>query len=122
MLIQLANIACGVILLNPELNNSKTFKTFGHKLHSITHPYLQHIGIIECVLGIAMLLDRMDILRLHNLWSSYPQALIAIPMGLLLASSYFHKYELTRKIITAINPYRAYIALGGIIVGLNSLL
>lgn len=121
MLIQLTNIASGLILLTPELQKINALKSFGNDLHRLAAPHLKWIGIAEFALGIVALLDRMDIIH-TNLWSSYPQAVFAIPMGLLLASNFFHKYDIARSAINAIQPYKAYVALGGIIVGLNSIL
>lgn len=87
-------------------------------------PYQATIGGIELVLGVIALLMRMGILRLnfYEFGASYPQALIAIAIGLIMSAQYFEKFPGVMKLITAMKPYEVWIGLGGIAIGLGSIL
>ena len=123
MIIQLTNIATGFILAAPKLQEyggKKQIETIINKLS----PYLNTLGIVELVIGIVALIERMGIVYFHipDFGSSYPQALPAIAIGLIMSANYFKKYPSATNFITSLKAYSVWIGLTGILVGLGSIL
>ncbi len=123
MIIQVANIVSGFALAAPKLAEFGG-KEHIEKAHGGMLPYLKTIGIVELILGILALLDRMGIFNMHvmNFGSSYPQAIPGVLMGLVLASSVFTQYEGVANLIKKIEPHKVTLGLVGIAVGLGSIL
>ena len=123
MIIQIFNIISGFILAAPKL------KEFGAKEHIETaerklSPFAGTIGIIELILGLLALIERMGLayFPIPQFGSSYPQALPAIAIGLILAASTFEKYSAVTNFIATLKEYAVWIGIMGILVGLGSLL
>lgn len=123
MIIQIANIVSGFALSAPKLAEFGAREAI-EKIHAFLTPYLTTIGIAECVIGALALFDRMGILNLplYNFGSSYPQAIPAILMGLLLASSTFEKNAHISSFIEKLKAHQTLLGFIGIAVGLGSLL
>ena len=123
MIIQVANIVSGFALAAPKLGES-IGREHIEKAHRGLAPYLTTIGRIELVLGLIALIDRMGLVSLPflNLGSSYPQAIPAILMGLVLAGPTWMRIPTLARIVTSLEPHRAILGYIGIAVGLGSLL
>jgi len=110
MIIQITNIAAGAaIVVQKQL--------------AITPENQKTIGLIELVVGLVALISRIGLpLPIPVLGASFPQAIVAILMGLLLAQSFFEPYPQIRSLIASLKPYEMWIGAIGIVVGLVSLL
>jgi len=109
MIIQIINIASGVAIV-------------AQKQLAISPANQKTIGLIELVVGVAALISRIGSPMLITvLGASYPQAIAAILMGLLLAQSFFEPYPQIRSLIASLKPYGMWIGAAGIIVGLASI-
>lgn len=120
---QVANIVSGFALAAPKLAEIGG-KEHIERAQSAMKPYLGTIGIVELVLGIVGLIDRMGIvyIPLMNFGSSYPQALPAILMGLLLGGSTLMNMDALKRFVAILEPHRITLGLIGIAVGLGSIL
>ena len=123
MIIQLTNIVSGALLAAPKVGEwgaKDATQTFEHTLL----PYARVIGAIELGCGILALTLRMGFiwLPIPNFGASYPQAIPAILVGLILCAGYFSKIDIIRKLTTALEPYKAWIGIAAFASGLNSIL
>jgi hypothetical protein len=123
MIIQIANIVSGFALAAPKLAEFGGKEAI-EKVHGAMMPHMKTIGVIELILGLVALIDRMGILTIPimNLGSSYPQALPAILIGLVLGGGAFLKNEALSSFVTKLEPYRMHLGIIGIAVGLGSIL
>ena len=126
MILPIANIISGFVLAAPKLK-----EWFGEKhierAHGALNKWRTLIGVIILVLGIVGLLKRASLAGLRYEWSwhygsSYPQAIIAIIMGVLLCASLFSKWPTFHSKIVEINKYSEWIGILGILVGASSVL
>lgn len=129
MIIQTANIVSGFLLAAPQLKTfTKSEQLIGNinSVESTLAKWTKPLGIIELVLGVIALIERVSYSSIvpyyYNYGSSYPQAIIAILMGLLLASHLFEKKQFIREKINLIRPYSAVIGIIGILIGLFSII
>jgi hypothetical protein len=123
MLIQTTNIIAGFLLAAPKL------KELGGReqveaMHGKLLAFSGTIGIIELALGILALIERMGLayFPIPMFGSSYPQALPAIAIGLILSAHLFEKYPAIRDFITKLKVYEISLGLLGVTVGLGSIL
>lgn len=123
MVIQTTNIIAGFLLAAPKL------KQFGggehiEALHGKLLAFSGMIGVIELVLGVLALIERMGLayFPIPSFGSSYPQALPAIAIGLILSAHLFEKYPIMRDFIMKLKVYEVSLGIFGIVVGLGSLL
>jgi hypothetical protein len=123
MVIQITNIIAGFLLAAPKL------KQFGGGEHIETvygklAAFSGTIGVIELVLGVLALVERMGLayFPIPMFGSSYPQALPAIAIGLILSVHLFEKYPAMRDFITKLKVEEVSLGILGIAVGLGSLL
>jgi hypothetical protein len=123
MVIQTTNIIAGFLLAAPKL------KQFGggehvEVIHGKLLAFSGTIGVIELVLGVLALIERMGLayFPIPMFGSSYPQALPAIAIGLILSAHLFEKYPAMRDFITKLKVYEVALGIMGIAVGLGSLL
>lgn len=122
MIIQIANIVSGFLLAAPKLKEWGA-KQQVEKAQSKLVVYSSTIGIIELVIGVIALLDRMGIIfYVPSLGASYPQAIPAILIGLILSARRFEKHPSWKNFIVKISGYQIWLGLIGILVGLWSLL
>ncbi len=127
MIIQIANIISGFLLAAPQLKTLvKNKQVVGNisSVESTLSKWSRPIGIIELVLGVIALIERVTyatIVPFYYYGSSYPQALIAILIGLLLASHLFDKNQFIREKIVLLRPYSALVGILGILIGLFSI-
>jgi hypothetical protein len=123
MVLQTANIISGFLLAAPTLAGFGA-KEQVEKMHNVLLPFQSTIGIIELVLGILALIERMGIVWLHipNFGSSYPQAIPAILVGLLLSAKFFESVPSVKEQIAKLAPYGGWIGIAAFASGLNSLL
>ncbi|MFM2357642.1 MAG: hypothetical protein RJA61_379 [Candidatus Parcubacteria bacterium] len=129
MIIQTVNIVSGFLLAAPQL---KTFTKSDQLIGSINSAesalakWSKLLGVMELILGVIALVERVSYSSIvpyyYNYGSSYPQAIIAILMGLLLASHLFEKNQFVREKITLLRPYSAVIGIVGILIGLFSII
>ncbi len=123
MIIQITNVAAGFVLAAPKL------KTFGAKeqienLEQKLTTFRGTIGVVELVLGVIAFLERFGILWLDIPFfgASYPQALVAVVMGLILSANLFEKYPVFHEKIKILKENAEWIGLAGIAVGLFSII
>lgn len=123
MVIQTTNIIAGFLLAAPKL------KQFGAKeqveaMHGKLLAFSGVIGVAELVLGVLALIERMGLayFPIPSFGSSYPQALPAIAIGLILSAHLFEKYPEIREVIGKLKVYEVSLGILGIAVGLGSLL
>lgn len=129
MIIQTANIISGFLLAAPQLKTLvKSEQLVGNigSAESTLSKWSKPLGIVELVLGVIALVERVSyssfIPYYYNYGSSYPQAIIAILMGLLLASHLFEKNQFIKEKIEMLRPYSAGIGIIGILIGLFSII
>lgn len=123
MVIQTVNVVAGFVLAAPKL------KSFGGAEHITAlegrlNAFRGWIGVGTLALGIAALLERMMIVQLSipSFGSSYPQALVAIAMGLILTENLFAKYPQFQGHIGRLKDHAEWIGLAGVAIGLGSIL
>ena len=123
MIIQSANIISGFVLAAPKLKEWGG-KEYVEAVSMKLNPFSAIIGGVELLLGLLALFERMGFFYLHvpDFGSSYPQALPAIAIGLILSASYFSGYPSVMKIISELKKYAVWIGIMGIVSGLNSIL
>jgi hypothetical protein len=124
MIIQLANIGAGFVLGAPQLKKIAGIREHVHKVHGKLELYRREMGMGEFALGVIALLHRAMVIDvpIWNFGSSYPQAIAAIAMGLLLAEHTFKKYPVSRDIVKILSPHAEWIGIAGIAVGFFSIL
>ncbi|OGZ07083.1 MAG: hypothetical protein A3C93_01655 [Candidatus Lloydbacteria bacterium RIFCSPHIGHO2_02_FULL_54_17] len=125
MVIQLTNIVAGFALAAPKLKKFGAAAGTVEDAHAKLAPYLGTLGVIELVLGAAALIERLSIAHygFGGFGSSFPQAAVAILMGLLLAPHLFGRFPAVRNFISGTLVTRAeWIGILGIAIGLGSLL
>lgn len=122
MIMQILNIVCGTLLAAPKL------KEWG--LGSIVAPLenwlvgaREKLGLTMLVLGALALLDRLGVwnVPIPEFGASFPQALPALALGLLLASDLAGKYPVLARIRGKLEPVSVGFGLLGMAVGLGSL-
>ncbi len=123
MIMQLANITAGAILAAPKVAEWGAKDAAGKFVHVLA-PYAQIIGAIELGCGILALLERMGFiwLPIQSFGASYPQAIPAILVGLILAAGYMSNIASLKQLIEKIQPYKAWIGIAAFASGLNSIL
>ncbi len=124
MVLQTANIVGGFLL------SASTLKTFGAKEYiekgeGFFAPFRSIIGVAILVLGVIGLIQRLGLIYINipffGLGASYPQALPAIAMGLLLASHLFEKFPGLHSLIEKMRPYEGWLGIYAILTGLVSI-
>jgi tetrahydromethanopterin S-methyltransferase subunit C len=123
MILPIANIVSGFVLAAPKLKTlgmAKDIETAEGKLNR----FRGTIGLVILVLGLIALLVRANIFNFYvpYLWSSYPQAIIAILMGLILSMNFFVKYNAIHQRIVILERHAEWIGILGILVGLFALI
>ena len=121
MVIQVTNIVSGFLLSEPMIK-----KVIQHEgipeLEAKLARYSGTIGVVELILGCVALVERvLGLYLVPVLGASYPQAIPAILMGLLLASHLFDSNPTMQGYIAKIRPYSGWVGLLGIAVGVGSL-
>ncbi len=122
MIIQLANIISGFILALPKIAEIGGRERFALVRTKIL-PYQKMIGVIELLLGVIALIERIGLLPFYipDLGSSYPQAIPAILAGLLLASTYFENKPSLANFINQLKPFAIWIGLFTLLAGIVSI-
>jgi len=120
------NIVSGFLVAAPKLKTAVKHEGVIENINtaeSTLTRWSKSIGIIELVLGVLALLQRMGLVYLYipRFGASYPQVIIAILIGLILASSLFEKNIWIKTKIELISPYTAIIGIAGILIGLFSI-
>lgn len=123
MIMQILNIVCGSLLAAPKL------KEWGlgpaaERLEGWLGGVREKLGLALLVLGTLALIDRLGILDvpIPEFGASFPQALPALMLGLLLAAQFSEKYPVLGKFRRSLEPQAVWIGLLGVAVGLGSLL
>lgn len=119
MLINIVSLIAGFILAEPLIGKIEALKEGAQKLHTALLPYQMAIGIVEFVLGVVALLNRLQITNVGYFYSGFPTVIVALVMGLLLAEEIFRKVSWGARAIEAVKPYQEYVGLVGIVVGLR---
>lgn len=122
MILGIGNILGGLVLAEPLLANISGFKPAAERLRALSAPYRSTLGVIELVLGGATFIDRIDLVHIPILDGGFPQIVLSLAMGLLLANEVVKKYPFLKSLIESIQPYQEYIGLAGLLVGLYALL
>jgi hypothetical protein len=124
MIIQITNITAGFLLSAPKLKELIGGKGAEHIVVAETklNAFRGTIGVIELVLGVVALIDRLGILHIGNLGASFPQALAALACGALLAPHLFEKYPAVQEQVKKMEPYTVWIGLVALFIGLGSIL
>ena len=123
MIIQLTNIVAGALLAAPKVAEWGA-KDVAHTYERVLAPYARVIGAIELGCGILALIERMGLiwLPIPNFGASYPQAIPAILVGLILCAGYFSKVAALKQFVDMMEPYKAWIGIAAFASGLNSIL
>ena len=120
LLIQPANILCGILLSETIIGRIEPLKKPVENLHAALLPYETSIGITEFIIGAVNLASRVSVgFYIPYFVGGYPQSFAALLMGLLLADKFFDKYHWAKPIVEAVHPYREYIGLAGLVIGLT---
>ena len=121
MLILIVNIIAGFMLAAPMLKKLGGAQEI-EKAQSGLNNFRGVIGIIALVLGVIALIQRLGIVWMYTgLYDSFPQAIIAIIMGLMLAANFFQKYASVHNFIQSLEKYSEWIGVLGIIIGLSGI-
>ena len=126
MILPIANFIVGFVLAAPRIKEwfaKQSIEKVEEPLNKFRFP----IGIIILILGIVGLLKRMSLAGLRYEWSwhygsSFPQALIAIVMGLLLCANFFTKWPTFHTRIMAMKKYSDWLGILGMLMSISSLL
>ena len=123
MILQLLNILMGLVAALPGLQKRGLMENQPELAGRIT-AYAPTLGLIGLTVGIIGFLIRIDLLPIFisPLGASYPQAIPAILLGLLLAAPHFQKYDILGRASARVKPYAFEIGIIGIATGLGSLL
>ena len=122
MLIQLANILGGALLAAPFIIRYVTHTSIDSFFKRISL-YQAEIGVGVLLIGFLALIERLGIFFFNiNLGSSFPQALPAIAVGLLLGYPLLKKFGFLESIVSSLERHKVAIGLAAIVVGVGSLL
>lgn len=128
MILPIANIVSGFVLSAPKLKEwfSKGEEDIT-KVEKAISKFSTHIGVVILILGVVGLLKRASLFGIMYDWnwhfgSSYPQAIIAILMGLLLCANFFAKWPAFHSKIVELRKYSEWIGILGILIGAGSLI
>ena len=126
MILPIANIISGFVLAAPKLKEWFAKHDIEHAEGAL-NKFRLPIGIIILILGIVGLLKRASLagLSYEAAWhygSSYPQALIAIVMGLLLCTNLFAKWPTLHSRIMTMNKYSEWLGILGLVIAIGSLI
>ena len=122
MIMQIINIASGVVGASSSIKNVVTHTGVQSALDK-TRPHEVWIGIVTVILGLLALVERLGFFYFDlSLGSSFPQAIPAILLGLVLGAPYFEKFTFLKSIIATLMPYRQWLGFLAIACGLGSLL
>ncbi len=122
MIMQIVNIASGVVGASSLIQSKITHSEVDGAFEKV-RPYEVWIGVGTFGFGLVALIERLGIIYFGlPLGSSYPQALSALLLGLVLGAPYFERVAFLKKISTTLMPYRQWLGLIAIAVGLGSLL
>lgn len=122
MLLQVVNIASGVVAASSLIKEQLKSNEVNEALDQ-TKPYEAWIGIAILALGLMGLIERLGLVYFGlSLGSSFPQALPAIALGLVLGAPYLERYSFLKPVIAQLTPYRPWLGLIAIASGLGSLL
>ena len=126
MILPIANIISGFVLGAPKLKEWFAKKDIENAEASL-NKFRGKIGVIILVLGVVGLIKRMSLFGIMYDWSwhygsSYPQALIAIVMGLILCANFFTKWPSLHSRIVEMNKYSEWLGILGILIGIGSLI
>ena len=126
MILPIANVLTGFVLSAPKLKEL-FLKQDIEKAEGALNGFRTPIGVAILLLGVVGLLKRASLFGIMYEWSwnygsSYPQALIAIVMGLLLCANFFSKWPALHSRIMEINKYSEWIGIPGIFICLGSLI
>jgi hypothetical protein len=126
MILPIVNIVSGFILGAPKLKEWFLRQQIENAENALSG-FRTAVGVVVLILGIVGLLKRMSLAGLMYEWSwhygsSYPQALIAIVMGLLLCANFFSKWPALHSRIVAMSKYSEWLGILGILVGAGALL
>lgn len=121
MLIVIVNIIAGFMLAAPMLKKLGGQQQIDQAQGALNN-FRGGIGIIALILGVLALLERLSLFGYYlGLYFGFPQAIIAILMGLLLAANFFQKYPGMHKFIVSLESYSEWIGILGILIGLSAL-
>lgn len=123
MILQLCNIAAGLVLAAPGLKELGQKELF-EKIETASTPWKVQFGLITLGLGVIGLLVRVNILPsfLPDLGASFPQSLPAIAIGALLALPRLRAWGVVASFVGKLTPHALPLGLIGVAVGLGSLL
>lgn len=123
MVIQVANTIAGFALAAPKLKEIGAREQI-EKAEAALLPYLKMIGVIELILGIVALIERISIASFYvpAFGSSFPQAFAALALGLILASSVVEDIQALRSTVATLKENAMWVGIIGMAVGLGSIL
>ena len=123
MIIQIANIVSGTLLATPKIAEWGQ-KDAAQKIEQTLAPYALWIGGAELILGLLALVERMGIIHvpIPEFGASYPQAIPAILVGLILCAGYLKQFKVLDDLIGKLQPYKEWLGVVAFIAELNSIL
>ncbi len=122
MILQIINIASGVVGASSFIKDKITHAD-AHSALDTVRPYEAKIGLVTAVFGLLALIERLGLIYFNlSLGSSFPQALPALLLGLVLGAPYFERIAFLKPIIAHLAPHRQWLGLIAIASGLGSLL
>ena len=122
MLIQLANIIGGVLLSAAFISQRLANKSADDTIRRI-QLYEAEIGVGVLICGILALIERLGIFFFNiKLGSSFPQAIPAILVGIILGYPLLRQFGFLDGVVRALTPHRTLIGIIAFLCGLGSLL
>ena len=122
MIIQIANLVSGFVLSGSLLGEIKGLRETVVRAERMLSPYKRLLGVVEFTLGVLQLLDRADVIFVSFLTGGFPQALLAVALGILLAGSLLDRIPGIRLLHKLLLPYGQAIGVLGMLVGLSAFL
>ena len=123
MIIQIANIVSGFVLAAPKLGELGA-KERVSEIHARLAGFAGTIGVVELVLGLLALIERMGLVSfpIPMFGASYPQALPAIAVGLILSCHLFESHKEIHDLIVRLKVYEVSLGFCAMVSGAVSLL
>ena len=124
MILQTANIVSGFVLSSSKIKEHEQVRPLALRAEGFLLPIQEKLGFAVLALGVIGLLVRMGFvfLWIPMLGASFPQAIPAILIGLILTEAYWKKYPRVHEKVLLLVPHRVVIGFVGMASGAGSLL
>jgi hypothetical protein len=120
-LVGFANLISGILLLLPWMKKVGVPAGFTGFVHEQIESRRDLLGTVDLGLGLVSLANRMGLIYLSILSSSYPQSLVLLGAGLTVGSHFAKGFKPARDLTKKLEPYRDYVGAAGVLLGLHAI-